>query len=123
VQGRREHRRRRRDRDLERRAALLGGPAGGAQPLTFAYNPLVYDSPLGDANDLYLFRDAALGRKGYLVEMTSTPTPATTNTGGSTSVSMDHAIEIITAPTKPGINETGLNITLGNLSCGAVDNR
>lgn len=102
---------------------ISGTTAGGATPLTFAYNPLVYDSPLGDANDLYLFRDDALGRKGYLLEMTSTPTPASTNTGGSTTVSMDHAIELITAPTKPGVNETALNITIGNLSCAAVDNR
>lgn len=100
-----------------------GSTDGTAQPLTFAYNPLVYDNPVGTANDLYLFRDDALGRKGYLLEMTSTPTPSSTNTGGSTSVSMDHAIEIITAPTKPGVGETALNITVGSLSCGAADNR
>ncbi|HEX2058362.1 MAG TPA: type II secretion system protein [Actinomycetota bacterium] len=100
-----------------------GTTAGTAQPLTFNTNPLVYDNPIGTANDLYLFRDDALGRKGYLLELTTTPTPAVTNTGGSASVSMDHAIEIITAPTKPGVNETALNITIGNLSCGAVDNR
>lgn len=97
-----------------------GTPGTG---LTFSYNPLVYDSPLGDANDLYLFRDDALGRKGYLLELTTTPLLASTNTGDSTSVSMDHAIEVITAPTKPGVNETALNITVGNLSCGAVDHR
>ncbi len=102
---------------------IRGSTTPGEAGLTFGYNPLVYDSPLGDANDLYLFRDATLGRKGYLLEMTSTPVLASTNTGGSTTVSMDHAIEIITAPTKPGVNETALNITVGNLSCGAVDNR
>ncbi|HEX2295512.1 MAG TPA: type II secretion system protein [Actinomycetota bacterium] len=101
----------------------IGGSTAGGSPLTFTENPLVYDNPVGTANDLYLFRDDALGRKGYLLEMTTTPTPASTNTGGSTSVSMDHAIEIITAPTKPGVGETALNITIGNLSCGAVDNR
>jgi prepilin-type N-terminal cleavage/methylation domain-containing protein len=103
--------------------AISGTTAGTAQPLTFGYNPIVYDNPVGTANDLYLFRDDALGRKGYLLEMTTTPTPASTNTGGSTSVTMDHAIEIITAPTKPGVNETALNVTLGNLSCAAADNR
>ena len=102
---------------------ISGTTDGTAQPLTFAYNPLVYDNPLGTVNDLYLFRDDALARKGYLLEMTSTPTPASTNNPGSTSVSMDHAIEIITAPTKPGVEETALNITVGSLSCGAVDNR
>jgi hypothetical protein len=102
---------------------ISGTTAGTAQPLTFDYNPLVYDHPLGTANDLYLFRDDALGLKGYLLEMTSTPTPAATNSGGSTSVSMDHAIEIITAPTKPGVEETALNVSIGSLSCGAVDNR
>lgn len=102
---------------------INGTTAGGALPLTFDYNPLVYDNPVGTANDLYLFRDDTLGRKGYLLEMTSTPVPASTNTGGSTSVSMDRAIEIITAPTKPGVNETALNITVGNLSCGAADHR
>ncbi|MFN2588201.1 MAG: prepilin-type N-terminal cleavage/methylation domain-containing protein [Actinomycetota bacterium] len=102
---------------------VSGSTSAGASALTFAYNPLVYDSPLGDAYDLYLFRDDALGRKGYLLELTTTPLLASTNTGGSTSVSVDHAIEIITAPTKPGVNETALNITIGNLSCGAVDNR
>ena len=102
---------------------ISGTTDGTAQPLTFADNPLVYDNPLGTANDLYLFRDDALGRKGYLLEMTSTPTPASTNNSGSTSVSMDHAIEIITAPTKPGVGETALNITIGSLSCAAVDNR
>ncbi|MDQ3951659.1 MAG: type II secretion system GspH family protein [Actinomycetota bacterium] len=103
--------------------SISGTTAGTAQPLTFNGNPLVYDSPLGEAFDLYLFRDDSLGRKGYLLELSTTPTPAVTNTDGSTSVSMDHAIEIITAPTKPGVNETALNITIGNLSCGAVDNR
>ncbi|HYO61699.1 MAG TPA: type II secretion system protein [Actinomycetota bacterium] len=102
---------------------ITGTTGTGAQALTFAYNPLVYDNPVGTANDLYLFRDDALGRKGYLLELTTTPTPPSTNTGGTTSVSMDHAIEIITAPTKPGVNETALNITIGNLSCGAADNR
>lgn len=102
---------------------ISGTTAGGALPLTFAYNPLVYDNPVGTANDLYLFKEAALGRKGYLLELTTTPTPASTNTGGSTSVSMDHAIEIITAPTKPGVTETALNVTVGNLSCAAADNR
>lgn len=102
---------------------LTGTTAGTAQPLTFDYNPLVFDNLVDNTKDLYLFRDDALGRKGYLLEMTSNPTPSLTNTGGSTSVSMDHAIEIITAPTKPGVNETALNITIGNLSCGAVDNR
>ena len=103
---------------------LNGNTNGTALPLTFpAGNPLVYDNPVGTANDLYLFRDDALGRKGYLLEMTSNPLPASTNTGGSATVSMDHAIEIITAPTKPGVNETALNISVGNLSCGAVDNR
>lgn len=102
---------------------VSGTTGTGAQELTFAYNPLVYDNPVGTANDLYLFRDDALGRKGYLLELTTTPTPASTNTAGSTSVSMDHAIEIITAPTKPGINETALNITVGNVSCAAGDNR
>lgn len=102
---------------------ISGTTGTGAQNLTFAYNPLVYDNPVGTANDLYLFRDDALGRKGYLLELTTTPTPASTNTGGSTTVSMDHAIEIITAPTKPGVNETALNVTVGNVSCEAVDNR
>lgn len=102
---------------------ISGTTAGGATPLTFAYNPLVYDNPVGTANDLYLFRDDALGRKGYLLELTTTPLPASTNVDGSTTVSMDHAIEIITAPTKPGVGETALNITVGNLSCGAVDSR
>lgn len=102
---------------------LTGTTAGGALPLTFDYNPLVYDNLVDNSKDLYLFRDDALGRKGYLLEMTSNPTPSAANTGGSASVSMDHAIEIITAPTKPGVNETALNITIGNLSCGAVDNR
>lgn len=100
-----------------------GSTAAGSTALTFGYNPLVYDSPVGDAFDLYLFRDDSLGRKGYLLEMTSTPLMASTNSGESTSVSMDHALEIITAPTKPGVNETALNVTIGNVSCGAVDNR
>ncbi|HEX2195355.1 MAG TPA: type II secretion system protein [Actinomycetota bacterium] len=99
-----------------------GNTAGTAQPLTFNTNPLVYDSPI-DSLDRYLFRDDALGRKGYLLELTTTPTPAVTNTGSTASVSMDHAIEIITAPTKAGVNETALNITIGNLSCAAADNR
>jgi prepilin-type N-terminal cleavage/methylation domain-containing protein len=102
---------------------ISGTTGTGASGLTFAYNPLVYDNPVGTANDLYLFRDDSLGRKGYLLELTTTPTPSSTNTGGSTSVSMDHAIEIITAPTKPGVNETALNVTVGNVSCAAVDNR
>ena len=100
----------------------ISGSTTGGTPLTFTDNPLVFDS-LVNANDRYLFRDDALGRKGYLLELTTNPVIPSTNTGGSTSVSMDHAIEIITAPTKPGVGETALSLTIGNLSCGAVDNR
>lgn len=106
-----------------RLTTISGSTAAGAQALTFGYNPLVYDHPLGDAHDLYLFRDDSLGRKGYLLEMTSTPQLASTSAGGSATVSMDHAIEIITAPTKPGVGETALNITVGNASCAAADFR
>jgi prepilin-type N-terminal cleavage/methylation domain-containing protein len=104
---------------------VTGSTAAIGDPLQLLEaNPLVYEGVIGNAaDDIYLFRDDALGRKGYLLEMTTTPLLASTNTGGTTSVSMDHAIEIITAPTKPGVGETALNITVGNLDCAAADFR
>jgi prepilin-type N-terminal cleavage/methylation domain-containing protein len=98
--------------------------SGGGTVLNISGNPLVYERTLAtSADDLYLFRDDATGKKGYLLEMTSSPLIPATNTGGATTVTMDNAVEIITAPTKAGVPDSALNLTIGALSCEAVDNR
>jgi hypothetical protein len=98
--------------------------AGGGLALGIPGNPLVYEKTLATtADDLHLFRDDDTGKKGYLLEMTSSPLIPSTNSGGATTVTMDNAVEIITAPTKAGVADSALNLSIGALSCEAVDNR
>jgi hypothetical protein len=90
-----------------------------------ASNPLVYDSA-DNSQDVYLF--AINGQKGYLSDMSSVVTiPKTIDTAGTnTSVTLGGAINVSTAPTDPtlsGSNPTGINVTIGKMSCQAKDNR
>jgi hypothetical protein len=85
---------------------------------------LVYDDVV-DSNDVYLFKTPTL--KGYLDKFTSNPNivsiPPATSGGRATEVTLTNAIQIITVPTDPARPETGLNVSIGSLTCRSVDRR
>ncbi|MDQ3983039.1 MAG: hypothetical protein M3271_10215 [Actinomycetota bacterium] len=112
----------------------LNGTAG-TDPLQAvkASNPLVWDGR--DENcvaltcDIFLFEeraaDGTLTKRGYLSNW-STNKNLVTNVspdGRSVSASIDGAIRIDTAPVTPTIPESTINVSLGQLSCHAEDNR
>jgi prepilin-type N-terminal cleavage/methylation domain-containing protein len=105
---------------------LSGSLTGGSDPLaslkTDAQNPLVYDDPV-DANDVYLMD--TLTRNGYLTSLSTRPliTSSKSATGRSTSATLSSAISIGTVPTSPGNDATVINVSIGTLSCDAVDRR
>jgi prepilin-type N-terminal cleavage/methylation domain-containing protein len=77
------------------------------------------------ANDLWLFDDPSQGRKGFLAAWSSNKNLVATESadGRTTSATIDGAIRIDTAPVNPAIPETTINLSVGKLSCSAVDNR
>jgi hypothetical protein len=88
-------------------------------------NPVVLDQP-GTSDDVHLFDIGSV--KGYLKDMSDVVNvPATTSaTFTNTTVSLTGAIQIQTMPTNPSIsgeNPTGINVTIGGLSCSAKDAR
>lgn len=85
-------------------------------------NPVVYDG-LTASDDVYLFDDPALGRKGYLDSWSSKPFIGSSNTAKKSTVDMQFAIEIVTAKTNLNNDQTKLAITIGKLSCNAEDLR
>ncbi|MDQ3986395.1 MAG: hypothetical protein M3280_07855 [Actinomycetota bacterium] len=103
---------------------ISGSLTGGTDPLAAikAANPKVYDVP-SDSSDVWLF--ATSTQKGYLSDWSSKPqiTWSKDPSGRLTSASLDGALQIVTAPTNPTVEATGLNITIGKLSCEAVDKR
>lgn len=112
----------------------LNGTAG-TDPLQAvkASNPLVWDGR--DENcvaatcDIHLFeqRDANgnLTKRGYLSNWSTNKNLVTNISpdGREVSASIDGAIRIDTAPVNPTIPESTINVSLGKLSCHAVDNR
>ncbi len=113
-----------------KRVDLGGSPSGTTDPLaaTKTRNPLVYDDP--DANkDVYLFRQVdatgAVVRNGYLVDWKSKAVTGGGKSGDGSLVTagIDTAIRIDTAPTNPALPESGLNVSIGKLSCEALDQR
>ena len=113
-----------------RQVSLAGSPSGTTDPLQAvkASNPLVYDDPI-PSNDVYLFREEdASGqvlRKGYLSDWKSVAktSGATAEDGTTATAAIDTALRIDTAPTNPSLPESGLNVSIGKLSCEAVDLR
>lgn len=84
-------------------------------------NPLVNDQP-GTTDDVYLFRTATL--QGYLTDWGATaPTATTSSDGRIANVNLDGAIRFDTSPSDPLVPDSVMSISLGKLSCEAVDNR
>lgn len=98
-------------------SATIGAGAGKT-------NYLVYD-PSGTTSDLWLFDDPAQGRKGYLESwsLNTAPTASKSADGRTTSATLDAAIRVDTAQMNPTIPESTYNVSVGKLSCEAVDNR
>lgn len=92
-----------------------------------ANNPLVYDGSSA-SSDIYLFEDPANNRKGYLTDASSLYNASTEGIdegplGQSTSAEIGGALRIDTVPTDPSKPGSRLSLSLGNLSCQAVDKR
>ncbi|MGH2746519.1 MAG: type IV pilus modification PilV family protein [Actinomycetota bacterium] len=101
-------------------------PLAGFGPGVGNTNPLVYEGdPLEGDEDIYLFDDPSQGRKGYLKSWSSRfGTTATESANGEeTSANIDAAIFIHTNPTNPNLPDSGLQISIGKLSCEALDAR
>lgn len=106
-------------------AGIGGSTTPGAwsdrlQDIKGGNNPVIVNDPL---QKIYLFDEPAAGKKGYLSTMDSTPTISSVIEGATSRVSMPSAINITTAPTDPANAESGLAISIGRVSCEAVDNR
>jgi hypothetical protein len=89
-----------------------------------ALNPLLYDGSTL-ANDIFLFSDAAAGKKGYFDNVTEDKT-ITTNVstdGRNVSASINGAMRFDTNQLVLNNPDTAINISVGKLSCSATDNR
>jgi prepilin-type N-terminal cleavage/methylation domain-containing protein len=87
-----------------------------------AANPLVFDS-LDNDDDVYLFDTPT--ERGYLQDWWSRPQLTSTNdaSGRDTSVNLDGAVQIITAPVNPDDDASSISASVGGMSCKAVDKR
>lgn len=106
-------------------AGSVGSTATDPVTALKASNPLVFDSP-DDTQDVHLFDTGTT--KGYLKDLSDVVNiPATKDgTGANTSVTLNGAISVVTASTDPtvsGDNPTGINVTVGSMSCTAKDAR
>lgn len=101
-----------------------------------AQNPLIYDgaNPCCDANsDVYLFETrsstGAITKRGYLSDWAANKVVQTSESpdGRITSASINGAIRVETAGIRqtltPELPQTAISLSLGKLSCNAVDNR
>jgi prepilin-type N-terminal cleavage/methylation domain-containing protein len=106
---------------------LSGSLTGAADPLAGVRttNPLVYDD-VDNTKDVYLFEDAAAGKKGYFTSITTLPSISSSKSGAgrNTTVALNGAIQMQTAPTsRTNPSVTSMSISVGRLSCQAVDKR
>jgi hypothetical protein len=87
-----------------------------------AANPLVFDA-VDDDDDVYLFDTST--ERGYLQDWWSRPQMTSTNdsSGRDTSVNLDGALQIITAPVNPDDEASSIRASVGSMSCKAVDKR
>ncbi|HEU4480266.1 MAG TPA: type II secretion system protein [Actinomycetota bacterium] len=104
---------------------ISGNTDGTGTPLSIVEdggNPRVYDD-VDDTKDLFLFRTPTT--PGYLDTLATTTgvQSRVTPDGSTTSVNLTSAIHIQTAPTNPAIPGSTVSITIGKLSCEAVDAR
>jgi hypothetical protein len=88
------------------------------------YDPLVYDGSGTVVDpDVYLFQDSSHA-KGYLVDwQTFAPSGSVDTAKQTTTGTLNGAMNIVTAPTNGTLPESGLNISLGKLSCLSQDKR
>ena len=86
-----------------------------------ASNPLVNDAPLAE-DDVYLFQTAT--QQGYYTDWSAVAPTATKSADGRVAnVNLDGAIRIDTSPTNQAIPESVMSVSIGKMSCEAVDNR
>ncbi|MGH2778331.1 MAG: type IV pilus modification PilV family protein [Actinomycetota bacterium] len=116
------------DDDQYRSISLSGNLTGTTDPFASIRgtgNPLVYDDRVDDSKDIYLFEDSTTGLSGYLRELSAVTQidGLEDSTGRQTSAQLNDAITIKTVPTSAGIPESALSISIGKLSCEAVDGR
>lgn len=102
---------------------FVTGQANGDSDLraVLGVNPLLYRDPLGLAPDLYLFDEP--GKKGYFVAFRFSAPTISTEGGLLATGEVNEAINITTVPTNPSFDESGLKISIGKLSCSALDAR
>lgn len=106
-------------------SGLASDPLATFGPGVGKTNPVVYDNPDPLLPDIYLFNDPALGRTGYLKQWSSRfSVPVTESENGEeTSASIDTAVFIHTNSTNPSLSDSGLQVSVGKLSCEALDRR
>jgi prepilin-type N-terminal cleavage/methylation domain-containing protein len=101
--------------------SLTAATAGSRLESIQASNPLVNDAPLA-ADDVYLFQTST--RQGYLTDWGATaPTVSKSADGRVTNVNLDGAIRLDTSPTNQAIADSVMSVSIGKMSCEAVDNR
>jgi type II secretory pathway pseudopilin PulG len=101
---------------------------GGDLQAVLGGNVLLHSSPpLDPRPDLWLFDEPEENRVGYFTSFSfgsPTVSKAVTAQGGTfASANVNDAITITTVPPNPEFEESALVISVGNLSCTAMDNR
>jgi hypothetical protein len=100
---------------------VTGQPGGSDLRTVLGVNPLLYRDSLGVAPDLYLFDEP--GKQGYFTAFRFAAPITSTEGGLSASADVNEAINITTVPTNPEFAESGLSMSIGKLSCSALDAR
>lgn len=110
----------------------FGGPSAPVTTVTtpdaFAWldanNPLVYDG-INASQDIYLMNQPSANKKGYFDDLSSNKNPITkvSADGRTVSASIDGAIRIDTNQLSSTSPDSAYNVSVGKLSCEAVDNR
>lgn len=86
-------------------------------------NPLVYDGAI-PADDIYLFEDAATGKKGYFRSIVGGVATSGTSDGGKVATAtLPGTIVIETTNLNPTRPDSTISLSIGSLSCEAVDRR
>jgi prepilin-type N-terminal cleavage/methylation domain-containing protein len=85
-------------------------------------NPLVFDHAEPD-KDVYLFEDGTV--PGYITEWSSRPQVQSSidTSGRRSAVDLDGAIQIVTTAVNPDVQRSNIAVSVGAMSCEAVDKR
>lgn len=110
-------------------------PSGSYQTLTLTQtsnvasvmaglgNPLVYDG-LIPADDIYLFEDVASGKKGYFRSIVGGVATSGVLEGGKVATATVPSVIVIeTTNLNPTLPDSSVSLSIGSLSCEAVDRR